>query len=190
MVAWMLPVMVGGLNWTIGMVVLVGIGGLILLSSCRWPSTSCFMIKSGARCCGIPINVVAWLLGFRGPGAIPMGRSINTPGILILIYGIAGLCMAATVALITGVGLAWLLLPPLEINGQARVGSHGSAASVSEESGHVCSQYRGRRRTASPQHPLRRTIVVVQTLVSLGGLAGSIQLSLEQPPHRCPRSVR
>jgi hypothetical protein len=37
---------------------------------------------------------------------------------LIIIYGIAGLCMAATVALITGVGMIRLLLPPVSNRAQ------------------------------------------------------------------------
>jgi hypothetical protein len=40
----------------------------------------------------------------------------STPtGTLILIYGVAGLCMAATVAVITGLGITRLLLPPIKI---------------------------------------------------------------------------
>ena len=35
--------------------------------------------------------------------------------VLIVIYGIAGICMAATVAIITGLGLTRLLLPPIEV---------------------------------------------------------------------------
>jgi hypothetical protein len=42
---------------------------------------------------------------------------------LIVIYGIAGLCMAATVAPITGVGMIRLLLPP--ISDQADVDQAG-----------------------------------------------------------------
>jgi hypothetical protein len=58
----MLPVMVGGLNWTIGTVVLVGIGGLILLSSL--PLAQYFVLHDHFRRAPlwIPINVVAWLL--------------------------------------------------------------------------------------------------------------------------------
>jgi hypothetical protein len=181
-VAWslgMLPVMVGGLNRTIGTVVLVGIGGLILLSSL--PLAQYFVLHDHVKraLLWIPINVVAWLLGISWTLVpSPWVDQSTPPGILILIYGIAGLCMAATVALITGVGLTRLLLPPLEINGQARVGSHGSAASVSVRSQDMSAANiaAGGERPAHSTLPLRRTIVVVQTLVSLGGLAGSIQL--------------
>jgi hypothetical protein len=137
-VAWslgMLPGMVGGLNWTIGTVVLVGIGGLILLSSL--PLAQYFVLHDHVRraLLWIPINVVAWLLGISWTLVPSPWVDQSTPtGTLILIYGIAGLCMAATVALVTGAGLTRLLLPPLEINGQALVGSHGPAPSVSVRS--------------------------------------------------------
>lgn len=80
------------------------------------------MIMSGARCCGFQINVVAWFLGISWILVPSPWVDQSTPtGTLILIYGIAGLCMAATVAVITGVGLTRLLLPSLGVNGQARV---------------------------------------------------------------------
>ncbi|HEU4909946.1 MAG TPA: hypothetical protein VFT17_13875 [Propionibacteriaceae bacterium] len=78
-VAWslgMLPVMVGGLNWTIGTVVLVGIGGLILLSSL--PLAQYFVLHDHVKraLLWIPINVVAWLLGISWTLLHPHG-SIN-----------------------------------------------------------------------------------------------------------------
>jgi hypothetical protein len=58
----------------------------------------------------------------------------STPtGALILTYGIAGLCMAATVAVITGVGVIRLLLPPITIGKQSRDGSPASAAAISHQ---------------------------------------------------------
>jgi hypothetical protein len=134
-VAWslgMLPATLGGLNWTIGTVVLVGIGALILLSSLLLAQY--FVLRDHIRraLLWIPINMVAWLLGITWTLVpSPLVDQSTSTGILILIYGIAGLCMAATVALITGIGLTRLLLPSIEINDQARVGSRGSAASIS-----------------------------------------------------------
>jgi hypothetical protein len=132
-VAWSLGMLLlGGLNWTIGTVILVGIGGLILLSSL--PLAQYFVLRDHIRraLLWIPVNMVAWLLGITWTlGPSPLVDQSTPTGILILIYGIAGLCMAATVALITGLGLTRLLLPPIEINGQVRVGSRGSAATVS-----------------------------------------------------------
>ena len=39
---------------------------------------------------------------------------------LIVIYGIAGLCMAATVAVVTGVGMIWLVQPPVELDDRSQ----------------------------------------------------------------------
>jgi hypothetical protein len=58
----------------------------------------------------IPINWAAWLLGIAWTLApSPFVDQSTQMASLILIYGIAGLCMAATVAIITGVGMIWLL---------------------------------------------------------------------------------
>jgi hypothetical protein len=134
-VAWslgMLPSTVGGLNWTGGTVVLVGIGGLILLTSL--PLAQYFVLRDHLRraLLWIPINMVAWLLGIAWTLAPSPWVDQSTPaGALILTYGIAGLCMAATVAVITGVGLIRLLLLPITIGAQPRVGSPASAPSIS-----------------------------------------------------------
>ena len=48
-------------------------------------------------------------------GAVPWVDESTPTTALILIYGIAGLCMAATVAVVTGVGMIRLLPPPIEI---------------------------------------------------------------------------
>jgi len=37
-----------------------------------------------------------------------------------LIYGVAGLCTAATVAVVTGVGMIRLLQPPIEFNDRSQ----------------------------------------------------------------------
>jgi hypothetical protein len=133
--AWslgMLPTTLGGLSWTTGAVVLIGIGGLILLASL--PLAQYFVLRDHVRRAPlwIPINMVAWLLGITWTLVPSPWIDQSTPtGALILIYGIAGLCMAATVAVITGVGMIRLLLPPITIGGQSRDGSFASAASIS-----------------------------------------------------------
>jgi hypothetical protein len=181
-VAWslgMLPSTLGGLNWTVGTVVLVGIGGLILLSSL--PLAQYFVLRDHVRraLLWIPINMVAWLLGITWTLAPSPWVDQSTPaGTLILIYGIAGLCMAATVAVITGLGMTRLLLPRIKINDQTRVGSRRSAASISLRSQHMSATNIATSGALAANTPLRfrRTIVTVETFVSLGGLAGSIQL--------------
>jgi uncharacterized membrane protein YqhA len=64
----------------------------------------------------IPINLAAWLLGITWtllPS--PFIDQSTATAVLIVIYGIAGICMAATVAIITGLGLTRLLLSPIEV---------------------------------------------------------------------------
>jgi hypothetical protein len=100
----MLPSTLGDLDRSVGTVVLVGIGGLILLSSL--PVAQYFVLRDHIRraVLWIPINMVAWLLGITWTLLPSPWVDQSTPnGTLILIYGIAGICMAATVALITGV---------------------------------------------------------------------------------------
>jgi hypothetical protein len=128
----MLPTTLGGLSWTAGTVVLVGIGGLILLASL--PLAQYFVLRDHVRRAPlwIPINMVAWLLGITWTLVPSPWIDQSTPtGALILIYGIAGLCMAATAAVITGVGMIRLLLPPITIGKQPRDGSPASAAAIS-----------------------------------------------------------
>jgi hypothetical protein len=77
---------------------------LILLSSL--PVAQYFVLRDHIRraVLWIPINMVAWLLGITWTLLPSPWVDQSTPnGTLILIYGIAGICMAATVALITGV---------------------------------------------------------------------------------------
>lgn len=114
-VAWslgMLPSVLGGLNWTFATIVAAGIGALILLTSL--PIAQYVVLRDHARrpVLWIPVNMVAWLVGISWtllPS--PWVDQSTPPGLLILICGIAGLCMAATVAVITGLGLIWLLQP-------------------------------------------------------------------------------
>jgi hypothetical protein len=50
------------------------------------------------------------------PGAFPVVDESTPAGALIVIYGIAGLCVAATVAVVTGVGMIQLLQPPVQLD--------------------------------------------------------------------------
>jgi hypothetical protein len=116
-VAWslgMLPSTIG-LHPTAGIVIMVGIGGLVLLTSS--PLVQYFVLRDHAKrpLLWIPINLAAWLLGITWTLLPSPFVDQSTPAaVLIVIYGIAGVCMAATVALITGLGLIRLLLPPIE----------------------------------------------------------------------------
>jgi hypothetical protein len=104
------------LNWTAGTAVVVGIGGLMLLTSL--PLAQYFVLRDHVRrpVLWIPINMAAWLLGIGWTLAPSPWVDESTPTTaLILIYGIAELCMAATVAVVTGVGMIRLLPPPIEI---------------------------------------------------------------------------
>jgi len=114
-VAWslgMLPSILGGLNWTTGTVVAAAIGVLILLSSL--PLAQYVVLRDHVRRSArwIPINMAAWLAGIVWT-LLPspwVDQSTST-GTLIFTYGISGLCMAATVAVITGLGMIRLLRP-------------------------------------------------------------------------------
>ena len=89
---------------------MAGIGGLTLLTSL--PLAQSFVLRDHVRRAGlwIPINIAAWLLGIaRTLAPSPVVDQSTPAGALILIYGIAGLCMAATVAVVTGVGMIQLL---------------------------------------------------------------------------------
>jgi hypothetical protein len=115
----MLPSTLGDLNRSVGTVVLVGIGGLILL--CSLPLAQYFVLRDHIRraLLWIPINMVAWLLRITWTLLSSPWVDQSTPtGTLIVIYGVAGLCMAATVALITGVGMIRLLQSPIKIGEQ------------------------------------------------------------------------
>jgi hypothetical protein len=114
-VAWslgMLPSILAGLNWTAGTVVAAAVGALILLSSL--PLAQYVVLRDHVRPSArwIPINIAAWLVGIVWtllPS--PWVDQSTSAGALIFIYGIAGLCMAATVAVITGSGMIRLLRP-------------------------------------------------------------------------------
>jgi hypothetical protein len=108
----MLPNTLGGLHWTAGTVVAAGMGAMILLTSV--PLAQYFALRDRVRrpLLWIPINVLAWLLGIAWTLAPSRFVDQSTPpGVLILVYSIAGCCMAATVAVITGLGMIRLLPP-------------------------------------------------------------------------------
>jgi hypothetical protein len=75
--------------------------------------------------------MVAWLLGITWTLVPSPWVDQSTPiGILLLVYGVAGLCMAATVALITGVGMIRLVQFPIKIGDQPPVDSPAPAKSI------------------------------------------------------------
>jgi hypothetical protein len=118
-VAWSLGMLPStfDLRWTAATVVGAGVGGLLLLTSL--PLAQYFVLRDHVRRPGlwIPINIAAWLLGIALTLAPSPVVDQSTPaGALILIYGIAGLCMAATVAVVTGVGMIRLLQSPIDLD--------------------------------------------------------------------------
>src|SRR5215207_10762661 len=122
-VAWslgMLPTTIGGLRWTAETAVVAGVGGLMLLTSL--PLAQYFVLRDHVRrpALWIPINIAAWLLGIAWTLAPSPVVDQSTPARdLIFIYGLAGLCMAATVAVLTGVGMIRLLKAPVELDNQS-----------------------------------------------------------------------
>jgi hypothetical protein len=125
-VAWslgMLPSTLRALQWGAG-VVAAGLGGLLLLTSL--PLAQFVVIRDHVRrpALWIPINIVAWLLGIAWTLVPAPFVDQSTPTVaLILIYGIAGLCMAATVAVVTGLGMI-RLLPPVDAARSAGLPAH------------------------------------------------------------------
>ena len=105
---------------------------MILLSSL--PLAQYFVLREHVRraLLWIPINMVAWLLVITWTLLPSSWVDQSTPtGTLILTYGVAGICMAATVALITGVGIIRLLQFPIKIGDQRPVDSPAPAKSIS-----------------------------------------------------------
>ena len=122
-VAWSLGILPStiGLHPTLRTVIMVGIGGLLLLTSLPLPQY--FVLRDHVRrpLLWIPINLAAWLLGITWtllPS--PFIDQSTATAVLIVIYGIAGICMAATVAIITGLGLTRLLLSPIDVAHRAQ----------------------------------------------------------------------
>lgn len=137
--AWslgMLPSTLGGVSWTARTAVAVGIGGLMLLTSL--PLAQYFVLRDHVERASlwIPINMVAWLLGIAWTLLPSPWVDQSTPtGTLILVYSVVGLCMAATVATVTGLGMIRLLPPPrteMGGNGQ-RSSSRGKHYAWSEQ---------------------------------------------------------
>jgi hypothetical protein len=113
-VAWSLGILpsIHDMNWTAGTVVAAAIGALILLSSL--PLAQYVVLRDHVRPSArwISISMAAWLAGIMWtllPS--PCVDQSTSVGALIFIYGIAGMCMAATVAVITGSGMIRLLRP-------------------------------------------------------------------------------
>jgi hypothetical protein len=122
-VAWSLGMLPStfDLRWTAATAFVAGVGGLMLLASL--PLAQYFVLRDHVRRAAlwIPINIAAWLLGIAWTLAPSPVVDESTPaGALILIYGIAGLCMAATVAIVTGVGMIRLLQPPIELDDRSQ----------------------------------------------------------------------
>ena len=122
-VAWSLGILPStiGLHPTLRTVIMVGIGGLLLLTSL--PLAQYFVLRDHVRqpLLWIPINLAAWLLGITWTLLpTPFVDQSTATAVLIVIYGIAGICMAATVAIITGLGLTRLLLSPIEVAHRAQ----------------------------------------------------------------------
>jgi hypothetical protein len=88
-VAWslgMLPSTLGGLNWTSSTAVVVGVGGLILLTFL--PLAQYFVLRDHVRRAAlwIPINIAAWLVGIAWTLApSPFVDQSTRAGALILV---------------------------------------------------------------------------------------------------------
>ena len=130
-VAWSLGMLPStfDLRWTAATVVGAGVGGLLLLTSL--PLAQYFVLRDHVKrpALWIPINIAAWLLGIAWTLAPSPVVDQSTPtGALILIYGIAGFCMAATVAVVTGVGMIRLLQSPVELDDRSQQGRRVSGS--------------------------------------------------------------
>jgi hypothetical protein len=130
-VAWSLGMLPStfDLRWTAATAVVAGVGGLILLTSL--PLAQYFVLRDHVRRAArwIPINIAAWLLGIAWTLAPSPVVDESTPtGALIMIYSIAGLCMAATVAVVTGMGMIRLLQPPVELDDRSEQGRRVSGS--------------------------------------------------------------
>jgi hypothetical protein len=130
-VAWSLGMLPSTFNlrWTAATAVAAGVGGLMLLTSL--PLAQYFVLRDHVRRAAlwIPINIAAWLLGIAWTLAPSPVVDQSTPaGALILIYGVAGFCMAATVAVVTGVGIIRLLQSPVELDDRSQQGRRVSGS--------------------------------------------------------------
>jgi len=129
-VAWslgMLPSTLGGLHWSAATAVALGVGGLILLASL--PLAQYLVLRDHVRQAArwIPINMAAWLLGIASTLLPSPWIDQSTPtATLAVVYGVAGIGMAATVAVVTGLGMIRLLRAPIEIAGNCKRSSSRS----------------------------------------------------------------
>ena len=112
-VAWsmgLIPSVVGGLALTPTTVVLVALGGLVLLISVPVSQYLVLRRHLDGAWRWIPINVLAWSAGLLWTLVpSPFIDERTPPAVLVIVYAIAGLGMAATVALISGLGLRHML---------------------------------------------------------------------------------
>lgn len=112
--AWsigMLPSTLPGLDWTSPATIAGAVvGGLVLLLSiptAQWPLLRPHLPRAWRW---IPLNAVAWAVGILWTIApSPVIDEATPVGVLVLAYGVAGLLMATTVAVITGLGLRRML---------------------------------------------------------------------------------
>lgn len=108
-----LPSLLGGLKWTAGSLIAAATGALILLASLPLAQYVVLRDHVSRAIWWIPINMAAWLAGIAWTLVPSPWVDQSTPiGSLIVMYGVAGLCMAATVAVITGLGMIRLLPRP------------------------------------------------------------------------------
>ena len=137
-VAWsigMLPSTLGdvgvAIDWAApGTWVIVGVAGLVLLATiplAQWP----FLVDRLPRAWRwVPLNMGAWLVGLVFTFLPSPFVDESTPaGIMFLLFAIAGVLMATTVAVITGWGLWRMVTAP------ARRGGGPASAPATGDSG-------------------------------------------------------
>ena len=110
-VAWsigLLPSSIPGIPWSSPVTWLVAAAlGLVLVVSL--PTAQFMLLRKAIHTAGwwIPINAAGWLLGISWTFAVSPLVNPSTPTVaLIMIYAMAGVLMAATVAVVTG--LCWM----------------------------------------------------------------------------------
>ena len=110
-VAWsigLLPSSIPGIPWSSPVTWLVAAAlGLVLVVSI--PTAQFMLLRKAIHTAGrwIPINAAGWLLGISWTFAVSPLVNPSTPTVaLIMIYAMAGVLMAATVAVVTG--LCWM----------------------------------------------------------------------------------
>ena len=136
-VAWsigLIPSTVDGLGLTPGTVVIVALGGLLFLLSL--PVSQYLLLRRHLHSAWrwIPINVLAWSVGLLWTLAPSLFTDEQTPvTVLVIAYAVAGLGMASTMALVSGLGLRRLLAAQsggAVVLGGAHVDASGSATAI------------------------------------------------------------